>query len=84
MSIFENYKLIISKINHLSNKVTLICVTKTFSLDVIKPLVDNGQFEIGFGMLPITIDEMKKDAKRFEKAKQIWKETWNSAFFKRS
>lgn len=25
-----------------------------------------------------TLDEMKKDAKRFEKAKQIWKETWNS------
>jgi uncharacterized pyridoxal phosphate-containing UPF0001 family protein len=41
MSIVENYKSIISKINHLSNKVTLICVTKTFSLDVIKPLVDN-------------------------------------------
>ena len=28
----------------------------------IKTLVDNGQFEIGFGMLPITIDEMKKIA----------------------
>ena len=32
MSIIENYKLIINKINLLSNKVTLICVTKTFSL----------------------------------------------------
>ena len=47
MSIFENYKSIISKINHLSNKVTLICVTKTFSLDVIKPLVDNGHVHFG-------------------------------------
>ena len=47
MSIVENYKLIISKINHLSNKVTLICVTKTFSLDVIKPLVDNGHIHFG-------------------------------------
>jgi pyridoxal phosphate enzyme (YggS family) len=47
MSIVENYKLIISKINHLSNKVTLICVTKTFSLDVIKPLVDNGYVHFG-------------------------------------
>jgi uncharacterized protein (DUF1015 family) len=28
----------------------------------IKTSVDNGQFEIGFGMLPITIDEMKKIA----------------------
>ena len=28
----------------------------------IKTLVDNGQFDIGFGMLPITIDEMKKIA----------------------
>jgi len=47
MSIVENYKLIISKINYLSNKVTLICVTKTFSLDVIKPLVDNGHVHFG-------------------------------------
>ena len=47
MSIVENSKLIISKINHLSNKVTLICVTKTFSLDVIKPLVDNGHVHFG-------------------------------------
>jgi len=47
MSIFENYKSIISKIKHLSNKVTLICVTKTFSLDVIKPLVDNGHVHFG-------------------------------------
>jgi pyridoxal phosphate enzyme (YggS family) len=47
MSIVENYKSIISKINHLSNKVTLICVTKTFSLDVIKPLVDNDHVHFG-------------------------------------
>jgi pyridoxal phosphate enzyme (YggS family) len=47
MSIVENYKSIISKINHLSNKVTLICVSKTFSLDVIKPLVDNGHVHFG-------------------------------------
>lgn len=47
MSIVENYKSIINKINHLSNKVTLICVTKTFSLDVIKPLVDNGHINFG-------------------------------------
>jgi len=47
MSIVENYKSIISKINHLSNKVTLICVSKTFSLNVIKPLVDNGHVHFG-------------------------------------
>ena len=47
MSIVENYKSIINKINHLSNEVTLICVTKTFSLDVIKPLVDNGHIHFG-------------------------------------
>lgn len=47
MSIVENYKLLINKINHLSNNVTLICVTKTFSLDVIKPLVDNGHIHFG-------------------------------------
>ena len=28
----------------------------------IKTLVDDGQFNIGFGMLPITVDEMKKIA----------------------
>ena len=47
MSIIENYKLIINKINLLSNKVTLICVTKTFSLDIIKPLVDHGHLHFG-------------------------------------
>ena len=47
MSIVENYKLIINKINQLSNKVNLVCVTKTFTLDVIKPLVDYGHVDFG-------------------------------------
>lgn len=47
MSIVENYKLITNKINSLSNKVTLVCVTKTFSFDAIKPLVDYGHIHFG-------------------------------------
>ena len=47
MSIVENYKLIINKINQLSNKANLVCVTKTFTLDVIKPLVDYGHVDFG-------------------------------------
>ena len=47
MSVVENYKLIINKINQLSNKVNLVCVTKTFTLDVIKPLVDCGHVDFG-------------------------------------
>jgi len=47
MSIVENYKLIINKIKQLSNKVNLVCVTKTFTLDVIKPLVDYGHVDFG-------------------------------------
>ena len=47
MSIVENYKSIINKINSLSNKVTLVCVTKTFSIDVVKPLVDYGHLHFG-------------------------------------
>jgi len=47
MSIVENYKSIINKINSLSNKVTLVCVTKTFSLEVVKPLVDYGHLHFG-------------------------------------
>lgn len=47
MSIVENYQSITNKINCLSNKVTLVCVTKTFSFDVIKPLVDYGHIHFG-------------------------------------
>ena len=39
------------RISYRNNKLDLLS---------IKTLVDNGQFDIGFGMLPITINEMKK------------------------
>jgi pyridoxal phosphate enzyme (YggS family) len=47
MSLIHNYKLIQKKINELSNKVTLVAVSKTFSLNHIKPLIDFGHLDYG-------------------------------------
>jgi len=47
MSLIDNYKLIRSKINALSSKVTLVAVSKTFSLNHIKPLIDFGHLDYG-------------------------------------
>jgi len=47
MSLVGNYKLIRSKINELSSKVTLVAVSKTFSLNYIKPLIDFGHLDYG-------------------------------------
>jgi pyridoxal phosphate enzyme (YggS family) len=47
MSLIDNYKLIQSKINALSSKVTLVAVSKTFSLNHIKPLIDFGHLDYG-------------------------------------
>lgn len=48
MSLIDNYKLIIEKINQQSNKkITLIAVSKTFSLNHIKPLIDYGHLHYG-------------------------------------
>jgi len=47
MSLIDNYKLIRSKINVLSSKVTLVAVSKTFSLNHIKPLIDFGHLDYG-------------------------------------
>ena len=47
MSLINNYKLIRSKINALSSKVTLVAVSKTFSLNHIKPLIDFGHSDYG-------------------------------------
>jgi pyridoxal phosphate enzyme (YggS family) len=47
MTILENYKKIISDLNKHNNKVTLIVVSKTFSLDFIKPLIDFGHKHYG-------------------------------------
>jgi pyridoxal phosphate enzyme (YggS family) len=47
MSLINNYKLIRSKINALSSKVTLVAVSKTFSLNHIKPLIDFGHLDYG-------------------------------------
>ena len=47
MTILENYKKIISDLNQFNNKVTLIAVSKTFSLDFIKPLIDLGHKHYG-------------------------------------
>ena len=47
MTLINNYKLINAKINKLSSKVTLIAVSKTFSLNYIKPLIDFGHLDYG-------------------------------------
>jgi len=47
MSLIDNYKLIQSKINALSSKVTLVAVSKTFPLNHIKPLIDFGHLDYG-------------------------------------
>ena len=48
MSVVDNYKLIIEKINQQSNKkITLVAVSKTFSLNDIKPLIDYGHQHYG-------------------------------------
>jgi pyridoxal phosphate enzyme (YggS family) len=48
MSVIDNYKLIIEKINQQSNKkITLVAVSKTFPLSHIKPLIDNGHQHYG-------------------------------------
>ena len=48
MSVVDNYKLIIEKINQQSNKkIILVAVSKTFSLSHIKPLIDYGHQHYG-------------------------------------
>ena len=48
MSVIDNYKLIIGKINQQSNKkITLVAVSKTFPLSHIKPLIDYGHQHYG-------------------------------------
>jgi pyridoxal phosphate enzyme (YggS family) len=47
MSLINNYKLIRSKINALSSSVTLVAVSKTFSLNYIKPLIHLGHLDYG-------------------------------------
>ena len=48
MSVIDNYKLIIEKINQQSNKkITLVAVSKTFALNHIKPLIDYGHQHYG-------------------------------------
>ena len=48
MSVIDNYKLIIEKINQQSNKkITLVAVSKTFPLSQIKPLIDYGHQHYG-------------------------------------
>lgn len=47
MDLIFNYKFINDKINSLAKNVTLIVVTKTFTMNVIKPLIDLGHLHFG-------------------------------------
>ena len=49
-------------INNLNNNDRISYRNNKLDLLSIKTLVDDGQFVVGFGMLSITIDEMKKIA----------------------
>ncbi len=60
MSIVENYKSIINKINHLSNKVTLIAVSKTYPLSYIKPLIDFGHLDFGENKVQEALNKWSK------------------------
>jgi len=47
MDILDNYKNIINDIQKINKKVTLIVVSKTFSINFIMPLIDLGQYHFG-------------------------------------
>jgi hypothetical protein len=69
MSLIDNYKLIRSKINALSKGVTIVAVSKTFSLNHIKPLIDFGHLDYGENKVQeatqkwIDLITLKKDLK---------------------
>ena len=47
MDAISNYKFINDKINSLAKKVTLIVVSKTFTMNIIKPLINFGHLHFG-------------------------------------
>ena len=47
MNIVNNLKIIYKAVNDLKNDVKIIAVSKTFSLDYIKPLIDFGHLDFG-------------------------------------
>jgi len=47
MNIVNNFKIIYKVVNDLKNDVKIIAVSKTFTLDYIKPLVDFGHLDYG-------------------------------------
>ena len=69
MSLIDNYKLIRDKINALSTGVTLVAVSKTFSLNYIKPLIDFGHLDYGENKVQEAVEKwtdlisLKKDLK---------------------
>jgi pyridoxal phosphate enzyme (YggS family) len=69
MSLIDNYKLISNKINALSADVTIVAVSKTFSLNHIKPLIDFGHLDYGENKIQEAIHKwtdlltLKKDLK---------------------
>ena len=47
MNIVNNFKIIYKTVNDLKKNVKIIAVSKTFSLDYIKPLIDFGHLDYG-------------------------------------
>ena len=64
MTILENYKKIISDFNESNKKVTLIAVSKTFSIDFIKPLIDFGHKDYGENKVQEAINKWSEIIKK--------------------
>ena len=64
--ILKNYNNLISNINqkHDVNKINIIAVSKTFSLEYIKPLIDVGHVHFGENKVQEALDKWTETKKK--------------------
>lgn len=60
MNIITNYKNIINDVYAINKKVTLIAVSKTYSLNYIKPLIDFGHLDFGENKVQEALNKWSK------------------------
>ena len=60
MNIITNYKNIINDVHAINKKVTLIAVSKTYSLSYIKPLIDFGHLDFGENIVQEALNKWSK------------------------
>jgi len=60
MNIITNYKNIINDVYAINKKVTLIAVSKTYSLSYIKPLIDFGHLDFGENKVQEALNKWSK------------------------